>query len=57
MQYLKLPNGIPSRDSFNRFFRALDPDEFELAFLLWIKDVSKLTEDDIVSIDGKTVCG
>jgi predicted transposase YbfD/YdcC len=52
-----LPHGIPSHDTFNRFFSALDPDEFEQAFLSWIKDVSKLTEGDVISIDGKTVCG
>jgi predicted transposase YbfD/YdcC len=52
-----LPNGIPTHDTFNRFFSALDPDEFERAFLSWIKDISELTEGDIISIDGKTVCG
>jgi hypothetical protein len=52
-----LPNGIPSHDTFNRFFSALDPDEFEQVFLSWIKEVSELTDGDVVSIDGKTVCG
>ncbi|GHS97782.1 putative transposase YncI [Bacteroidia bacterium] len=56
-QYLHLPNGIPSHDTFNRFFSALDPNEFEQAFLSWIKDISELTEGDIISIDGKTLCG
>ncbi|KAA6341666.1 hypothetical protein EZS27_010534 [termite gut metagenome] len=56
-QYLQLPNGIPSHDTFNRFFSALDPDEFEQAFLSWIKAISNLTEGDVVSIDGKTICG
>jgi hypothetical protein len=42
-QYLQLPNGIPSHDTFNRFFSALDPDEFEQAFQSWIKDISELT--------------
>jgi predicted transposase YbfD/YdcC len=56
-QYLRLPNGIPSHDTFNHFFSALDPDEFEGAFLSWIKEVSSLTEGEIVSIDGKTICG
>jgi predicted transposase YbfD/YdcC len=55
--YLQLPNGIPSHDTFNRFFSALDPEEFEQAFLSWIKDISELMEGDIVSIDGKTLCG
>ncbi|OAV71430.1 Transposase [Bacteroidales bacterium Barb6] len=56
-QYLQLPSGIPSHDTLNRFFSALDPDEFEQAFPSWIKDISELTDGDVVSIDGKTVCG
>jgi predicted transposase YbfD/YdcC len=56
-QYLQLPNGIPSHDTFNRFFSALDPGEFEQAFLSWIKDISTLTRGDVVSIDGKSICG
>jgi predicted transposase YbfD/YdcC len=56
-QYLQLPNGILSHDTFNRFFSALDPSEFEEAFLLWIKDISELTDGDVVSIDGKSICG
>jgi predicted transposase YbfD/YdcC len=56
-QYLLLPNGIPSHDTFNRFFSALDPEEFEAAFLSWIKDISELTQGDVISIDGKTLRG
>jgi len=56
-QYLCLPNGIPSHDTFNRFFSALDPEEFEQAFLSWIQDISELTDGDVISIDGKTLCG
>jgi predicted transposase YbfD/YdcC len=56
-QYLQLPAGIPSHDTFNRFFSALDPQEFEQAFLSWVNDVVLLTEGEVVSIDGKTLCG
>ncbi|GHT37631.1 ISAs1 family transposase [Bacteroidia bacterium] len=56
-QFLQLPNGIPSHDTFNRFFSALGPDEFEQAFLSWIKDIPELTGGGIASIDGKTICG
>ena len=56
-QYLQLPNGIPSHDTFNRFFSALNPQEFEKAFLSWVKDVCELAKGEIVSIDGKTLCG
>jgi predicted transposase YbfD/YdcC len=56
-QYLLLPGGIPSHDTFNRFFSALDPSSFEEAFLSWIRAVSSLTDGEVVSIDGKTLCG
>ncbi|KAA6311541.1 hypothetical protein EZS27_037350 [termite gut metagenome] len=48
---------LNAMNTFNRFFSALDPDEFEQAFLSWIKDISELTDGDVVSIDGKTICG
>jgi len=56
-EYLRLPNGIPSHDTFNRFFSALDPESFEESFLSWIRAVSTLTEGEVVSIDGKTIRG
>ena len=31
-RHLELPNGIPPHDTFNRFFSALDPVEFERCF-------------------------
>jgi hypothetical protein len=51
-KYLRLPNGIPSHDTFNRFFSALNPEAFEGAFLSWIKDISALTADEIISVDS-----
>ena len=55
--YLELPNGIPSHDTFNRFFSALDPGAFETCFLNWVKSVARLTDGELVAIDGKTVRG
>lgn len=56
-QYLELPNGIPSHDTFNRFFSALDPGHLESCFLDWVKSITKLTEGEVVSVDGKTLRG
>ena len=42
-QFLELPNGIPSHDTFARVFARLDPQQFQECFLSWIKSVSKIT--------------
>lgn len=56
-QFLKLPNGIPSHDTFNRLFSALEPEQLESCFLDWVRSVAELTEGQVVSIDGKTLRG
>jgi hypothetical protein len=55
--FLELPNGIPSYDTFNRFFAALNPAVLQQCFLNWIQQVAHITEGRIVSIDGKRLCG
>ncbi len=54
-KFLKLPNGIPSHDTFNRVFARLDPEQFQKCFLNWVKSISSLVEGEIVAIDGKTL--
>jgi len=56
-KHLRLPNGIPSHDTFNRFFSLLNPAVFENAFLSWVRAISSLTDGEVVSIDGKTLRG
>lgn len=34
--FLKLPNGIPSHDTFSRVFRVLRPEVFAERFLAWV---------------------
>jgi len=54
---LKLANGIPSHDTFERIFAMINPKELEACFFSWINAVSKQLNGEIVSIDGKTLCG
>ncbi len=54
---LELPNGVPSHDTFNRFFSSLDPDAFEICFLDWTRHIVKQTTGKVISIDGKTIRG
>lgn len=55
--FLTLPGGIPSHDTFNRVFSALDPLELENCFLGWVRAVAKLSAGEVVSIDGKAIRG
>jgi predicted transposase YbfD/YdcC len=54
-KFLDLKNGIPSKDTFRRFFAALDPQVFEEHFLQWARSLAKDMDKEIVSIDGKTI--
>jgi len=53
--FLELPHGIPSHDTFGRVFALVDAEEFEACFRAWIQAVEKLTDGQIVAIDGKTL--
>ena len=52
-----LPNGIPSHDTFNRFYAALEPGSFEGCFGKWAASIAERTQGEVVSIDGKTMRG
>jgi hypothetical protein len=54
-QFLELPHGIPSHDTFGRVFAALDPVAFGRCFMSWVREVADLGEGAIVAIDGKAV--
>jgi predicted transposase YbfD/YdcC len=54
-KFLDLRNGIPSKDTFRRFFAALDPEVFEFHFLQWTRSLVKDIDKEFVSIDGKMV--
>jgi predicted transposase YbfD/YdcC len=54
-QYLPLPNGIPSHDTFGDVFGRLKPEQFETSFLNWVQAVMGATGGKVVAIDGKTL--
>lgn len=53
---LKLINGIPTDDTFQRIFAIIKPKELERCFTKWVKAVHTTTKGEIISIDGKTIC-
>lgn len=56
-RFLELPNGIPSHDTFNRVFSALDNQQFEACFIEWVNSLAGITKGQVVAIDGKTIRG
>lgn len=52
-QYLSLDNGTPSHDTFGRVFSLIDPEQFQVCFANWIKDIVKHVTGDVIAIDGK----
>jgi len=53
--FLELPAGIPSHDTFNRLFAALDPKQFLECFLRWTQSLRTAIAGEIVAIDGKAL--
>ena len=54
-RFLALPNGIPSHDTFARVFARLNPEQLQESFLSWVRAVSRVSEGEVIAIDGKTV--
>lgn len=55
--FLALPNGIPSKDTINRTFAAIDSEQFESCFIEWVNGISTLNKGQVIAIDGKTIRG
>jgi predicted transposase YbfD/YdcC len=53
--FLKLANGIPSHDTFNRVFAAIDPKQFLECFLRWTQSLRQAVHQEIVALDGKAL--
>lgn len=55
--FLKLPNDIPSHDTFARVFSLMNPEVFQTCFCEWIQSLSVDINKEIIAIDGKTLRG
>jgi predicted transposase YbfD/YdcC len=53
--FLELPHGIPSHDTFGRVFAQIDPDEFQQSFMSWVQAICQLSHGQVIAVDGKTV--
>jgi predicted transposase YbfD/YdcC len=56
-RFLKLPNGTPSHDTFERVFDRLKPQAFQACFRDWVQAVQEVLRIQHIAIDGKTLRG
>jgi len=56
-RFLALPGGIPSHDTFERVFAALNPRALEACCLAWRRAVAGLAGIEHIAIDGKSLRG
>lgn len=55
--FLELPGGIPSHDTFNRVFAAINPLSFRGCFLGWTRSVAGALSVQVIAMDGKVLRG
>ena len=56
-KFLKLPNGIPSDDTFRRVFEKLDPKMLEQKLRTWMNQLIGSVAQEVIPIDGKSLRG
>ena len=54
-EFLDLPHGIPSPDTFRRVLSRLRPEELTQCFINWTDSLRGSLAGEIVAIDGKTL--
>ena len=53
-QYFDFPHGPPSHDTYQRFWEAVNPEEFYAAFLAFTESLSTVL-GQLINVDGKTI--
>ncbi len=52
-EFLELPHGIPSHDTFARVFAALDSEQLRSCFAVWVKGMLSGASVGHIALDGK----
>ncbi len=56
-QFLALPHGIPSDDTFRRLFERIEPVAFSECLTQWVQQLIPSLEQKVVPLDGKCLKG
>jgi hypothetical protein len=54
-EFLELPNGIPSDDTFRRVFERINPEALAKVLSQWLPHLIGSLSGEIVPIDGKSL--
>ena len=54
-RFLRLPNGIPSHDTFERVFERLDPRAFQRCFWSWTRSLAETLSLPQLAAHDKTL--
>ena len=54
-RYVPLANGVPVDDTIARIISAWSVSGFQECFLSWMEDAVKLSDGEIIALDGKTL--
>jgi len=54
-RYFPYKEGIPKHDTIARVLSRLDTEALQKSFISWVNSASKLTDGEVIAIDGKTV--
>lgn len=55
--FLELPNGIPSHDTFGRVFARIEPNYLVGVLQQFVQSVTGPLQGEVVAVDGKTLAG
>jgi len=53
--FLRLRNGAPTHDTYNRIFQAIDPEKFSDCLSRWTHSVRAVLGGEVVALDGKAM--
>ena len=56
-KYGDFENGVPSHHTISRVAAVINTKQFQRCFIDWMKACHKVTNGEIIAIDGKTLRG
>jgi predicted transposase YbfD/YdcC len=56
-KYVSLRGGVPSHDVMGKVFAAIDPEQFVVAFAMFMERLTGRRRADIINLDGKALRG